>query len=88
MILPTIVKKLNPNQSHQIPQETGTADKGELEELPNKIYNKYELLIPYIGEEGLRKVFSKQILWKEEGFEHLVNKIENIFNEQTTIDKI
>ena len=88
MILPTIVKKLNPNQFHQIPQETGTADKGELEELPNKIYNKYELLIPYIGEEGLRKVFSKQILWKEEGFENLVNKIENIFNEQTTIDKI
>ena len=85
IILPVIYKKLNPNQSESNLDENGIIDKGELEPLSKEILEKYHLLINYIEEDGLRKIFSKQILWKEEGFDIFISKIDDIFNDQKNI---
>ena len=85
IILPVVFKKLNPNQSQSNLDENGIVDKGELEPLSKEISDKYHLLINYVGEDGLRKIFSKQILWKEEGFDIFISKIDDIFNEQKNI---
>ena len=57
-------------------------EKKELEELDNSIRNKYELLICFVGEDTLRKIFSKFIYYKEEGFQILKIKDKEIINEQ------
>ncbi len=57
-------------------------EKKELEELDNSIRNKYELLICFVGEDTLRKIFSKFIYYKEEGFQILKIKVKEIINEQ------
>ena len=56
--------------------------KEALEELDNNIRNKYELLICFVGEDTLRKIFSKFIYYKEEGFDILKIKVKEIINEQ------
>lgn len=88
VILPTIFKKINPNQSTVVLEESGIADKGELEPLDPNILKKFNLLVPYIEEDGLRKIFSKQILWKDEGFDILLSKMDTIFSNQKTIESI
>ena len=88
IILPVVFKKLNPNLSQSNLEENGIAEKGELEELSPLLFEKYNLLINYIGKDGLRKIFSKQILWKEEGFDIFISKIEDIFNEQKNMNDI
>ena len=88
IILPTILKKINPNHSSDALEESGIADKGELEPLDPNLEKKYGILLQYIGEDGLRMLFSKQILWKEEGFDNLNAKMESIFSDQKTIEKI
>ena len=45
-----------------------------MEELDDNIRNKYELLICFVGEDTLRKIFSKFICYKEEGFDILKKK--------------
>ena len=85
IILPVVYKKLNPNQSQSNLDENGIVDKGQLEPLSKEILDKYHLLINYIQEDGLRKIFSKQILWKEEGFDIFISKIDDIFNDQKNI---
>ena len=57
-------------------------EKEDLEELDEKIKNKYDLLICFIGEDCLRKIFSKFIYYKEEGFDILKIKVKEIINEQ------
>jgi hypothetical protein len=56
--------------------------KGEMEELDQKILLSYEPLVAFIGEEGLRKLFSKHVLWKEEGLEDYTKKLNEIINEK------
>ena len=56
--------------------------KEALEELDNNIRNKYELLICFVGEDTLRKIFSKFIYYKEEGFDILKIKVKEIIDEQ------
>ena len=65
-IIPAVLKKLN-NEPQKEEDENGDLEKGELEPIsPNKL-KEYELIVDVIGELELRKLFSKQILWKEEG---------------------
>ncbi len=42
----------------------------------------YEPFIAFIGEEGLRKIFSRHVLWKEEGLENFAKKLNEIINEK------
>ena len=79
IIIPTVLKKIN-NETPDVLAESGEAEKGELEPLDAKTMNTYLPFIKFIGEEGLRKLFSKQILWKEEGFDLFIAKMPDMFN--------
>ena len=63
-------------------KEDEPIEKKELEELDNSLKTKYELLLSFIDEETLRKIFSKYIYYKEEGFESLKGKVKEIINGQ------
>ena len=56
--------------------------KEPLEDLDNNLRNKYELLICFVGEDAIRKIFSKFIYYKEEGFNILKIKVKEIIFEQ------
>ena len=79
IIIPTVLKKIN-NETPDGIAESGEAEKGELEPLDAKTMNTYLPFIKFIGEEGLRKLFSKQILWKEEGFDLFIAKMPDMFS--------
>ena len=79
IIIPTVLKKIN-NETPDVIAESGEAEKGELEPLDAKTMNTYLPFIKFIGEEGLRKLFSKQILWKEEGFDLFIAKMPDMFS--------
>ena len=57
-------------------------EKEPLEELDNSLRTKYDLLICFIGEDTLRKIFSKYIYYKEEGFDILKIKVKEIISGQ------
>ena len=79
IIIPTVLKIIN-NETPDVIAESGEAEKGELEPLDAKTMNTYLPFIKFIGEEGLRKLFSKQILWKEEGFDLFIAKMPDMFS--------
>ena len=83
--VPPAVKKRNQlNKSlEEIVQENEEIYKKELEpleEIKKNDLENYDLLIDYIGEEGLRKIFSNQYEYKLEGFTILSQKLNDIFN--------
>ena len=98
IILPVVLKKLkrNNNSFNTSGENSGEnsfdsfdnikdikeIEKKPLEELDNNLKNKYELLICFVGEDILRKIFSKFIYYKEEGFDLLKVKVKDIINEQ------
>ena len=98
IILPVVLKKLkrNNNSFNNSGENSGEnsfdsfdnikdikeIEKKPLEELDNNLKNKYELLICFVGEDILRKIFSKFIYYKEEGFDLLKVKVKDIINEQ------
>ena len=98
MILPVVLKKIkkennsfnksgsnsgeNSMDSIDNIKDMEQMEKKPLEELDNNIKNKYELLICFVGEDTLRKIFSKFIYYKEEGFDILKIKVKEIINEQ------
>ena len=55
--------------------------KEPLKDLGNNLKNKYELLISFVGEDAIRKIFSKFIYYKEEGFNILKTKVKEIIFE-------
>ncbi len=61
--------------------------KGELEELDNQHRNIYEPFIKYVGDEGLRRMFSKNILWKDEGLDLFNKTVPKIFEDNINNSK-
>ncbi len=55
-----------------------------LEELPTSLRNTYEILIPFIQEDGLQKLFSKNASNREEGIETLTNALDSIFKDKNS----
>ncbi len=55
--------------------------KGDLEEVDSIHRRNFDLFIKYIGEDGLKKLFSKNILWKEEGLEEFNKGLNKNFAE-------
>ena len=98
IIIPVVMKKLKQNNnsfnksriksgensfdSIENIKENEPIEKEALEELNESIKNKYDLLICFIGEDCLRKIFSKFIYYKEEGFDILNIKVKDIINKQ------
>ena len=66
-IIPTVLKRLN-NEPEKEMDEPGYEEKSELEPISSpQLLKKFYIITSVINEEGMRKVFSNQILWKEEG---------------------
>ncbi len=84
-ILPAVLKKLN-NEPKNEEDELGKVDKGELEEIASAILDEYKLIVDVIGELNMRKIFSKQILWKEEGLNYFLEKISDILDYKVSND--
>jgi hypothetical protein len=57
-------------------------EKEPLEDLDDSLKNKYELLICFVGEDTIKKIFSKFIYYKEEGFDILRIKVKEIISGQ------
>ena len=51
-----------------------------LEPLSDILKSKYEILIPIVGEETIRKIFSKCMGYRKKGLKHLKEKIMDILN--------
>ena len=51
-----------------------------LEQLSDALKSKYEILINIVGEETIRKIFSKCMGYRKEGLKHLKEKIPDILN--------
>ena len=54
--------------------------KGELDEIDPQIKNTFDIFTEFINEEGLKKIFSKNILYKEEGIDLFIKKMDDIFS--------
>ena len=78
-ILPAVLKKLN-NEPNKEENENGEAEKGELEEINPSLLKEFKLIADVIGEFGMRKIFSKQILWKDEGLNEFLAKINDVLD--------
>ena len=78
-ILPAVLKKLN-NEPKNEENENGEAEKGELEEIKPSILKEFKLITDVIGELGMRKIFSKQILWKDEGLNEFLGQINDVLD--------
>ena len=55
-----------------------------LEELSISIKNAYEVFLPFIKEEGLQKLFSKNVTFREEGIELLTKCLDDIFKDKNS----
>ena len=98
IILPTVMKRIKKNNSSFIKSGSNSAEnsydslenmkinehieKEPLEDLDDSLKNKYELLICFVGEDTIKKVFSKFIYYKEEGFDILRIKVKEIISGQ------
>ena len=98
IILPTVMKRMKKNNSSFNKSGSNSAEnsydslenlkindqieKEPLEDLDDSLKNKYELLICFIGEEAIKKIFSKFIYYKEEGFDILRIKVKEIISGQ------
>ena len=87
MVLPAVLKRIN-NEPENKQDEFGAVDKGELEEISPKLLKDFNLIANVIKEEGMRKIFSKQILWKEEGLNILIENLVNILEYKDENNKI
>ena len=79
MVLPAVLKRIK-NEPDNKEDEYGFVSKGELESIEPKLLKDFYLITNIIKEEGMQKIFSKQILWKEEGLNILLDNLTNILN--------
>ena len=97
IILPTVMKRIKNNNSFNKSGKNSAEnsydsldnmkidehiEKEPLEDLDDSLKNKYELLICFVGEDTIKKIFSKFIYYKEEGFDILRIKVKEIISEQ------
>ena len=77
-ILPSVLNRLNNKQENK-PDELDTTEKGELEPISSPgLLLEFNIITNVIKEEGMRKIFSKQILWKKEGLNILIENLGKI----------
>ena len=59
-----------------------------LEELSDLLKIKYRLLIPIVGEETIRKIFSKWMGYRKEGLKYLNEKVSDILNHESDTKEV
>ena len=77
--MPAVLKKLT-NEPQKEENEKGEVEKGELEPISASKLEEYKLITDVVGELCMRKLFSKQILWKDEGCEEFLAKINDVLD--------
>ena len=77
-VLPTVLKKYYPETSSNNYLISNDEMNEDVEDIPQEILNEYSAICNTLGEENMKKIFSRQILWKEEGLNILLNKTEEI----------
>ena len=75
IILPSMIKK-----DYMTEEDIIEKEKGNLEYISQEILEEYIDITNILGEENMKKIFSEQILWKEEGLNILLNKLEDIIS--------
>ena len=78
-VLPSVLRKLK-KEENKVEKEIDEINKGKLENISNVILEEYIGITEVLGEENMKKIFSKQILWKEEGLNILKDKLFDILN--------
>ena len=86
-ILPTVLKRLNHEETKQ-EKEIGEAEKGILEPISKELLEDFNLIANVFGEENMQKIFSKQILWREEGLILFIEKINDILQKNNNSNEI
>ena len=69
------MKKIN--NENEKNEENKEIENDPLEDIDEQLLKDYELIVKIIGEEGLKKLFSKSGKWKGEGFKNFLEKMEN-----------
>ena len=98
LILPSVIKRLQRNNNSfnrsgslsgdlsndtiEFMDEDKDIEKDDLEDIDNMLKIKYSLIIKYVGEDVVKKIFSKHIYYQEEGFNALKAKVKDIINDQ------
>jgi len=59
-----------------------------LEQLSDLLKIKYRLLIPIVGEETIRKIFSKCMGYRKEGLKYLNEKVSDILNHESNTKEV
>jgi len=78
-IVPAVLRKLK-NEPEKELNPDSQPEKGELEPIsPNKL-EEYKYIFHVIGEFEMRKLFSKQVLWKDEGLDNFKGKINDVLD--------
>ena len=78
-IVPAVLRRLK-NEPEKELNPDSHPEKGELEPIsPNKL-EEYKYIFHVIGEFEMRKLFSKQVLWKDEGLENFKNNINDVLD--------
>ena len=84
MVIPAITnKELKKNKSEEEldfeNEQLYTLNPGPLKELEKDEHDNYSILIPFIGDNGLTKLLSNQIIYKTEGINLLMSELPKIF---------
>ena len=86
IVIPALKNKIQiNNSSDELAKENDDMYKiklGPLEELKKEDLENYEILIPFIDEDGLRKLMSGQYKYKIMGYNSLSRKLEDIFQDK------
>ena len=86
VVIPALKNKTQINNStEEIEKENEEMYKiklGPLEELKKEDMENYEILIQFIDEDGLRKILSGQYKYKIMGYNSLMRKLDNIFQDK------
>ena len=78
-IVPAVLRRLK-NEPEKELNPDSHPEKRELEPIsPNKL-EEYKYIFHVIGEFEMRKLFSKQVLWKDEGLENFKNNINDVLD--------
>ena len=78
-IVPAVLRRLKKEPEKELNPDS-QPEKGELEPIsPNKL-EEYKYIFHVIGEFEMRKLFSKQVLWKDEGLEKFKDNINDVLD--------
>jgi len=78
-IVPAVLRRMKKEPEKELNPDSHP-EKGELEPIPPNKLEEYKYIYHVIGEFEMRKLFSKQVLWKDDGLENFKNNINDVLD--------